>query len=63
MHSSWCMSKTLFKAGLNVNLSTDDLLQFHFIKEPLLKKYSAVAYVYLISYSIPVLMVFGKISK
>lgn len=57
------MSKTLFKAGLNVNLSTDDLLQFHFIKEPLLKKYSAVAYVYLISYSIPVLMVFGKISK
>ncbi|THU95467.1 AMP deaminase [Dendrothele bispora CBS 962.96] len=35
-----------FKTGLNVSLSTDDPLQFHFTKEPLLEEYSVVAHIY-----------------
>ncbi|KAI6044767.1 hypothetical protein EDC04DRAFT_260438 [Pisolithus marmoratus] len=31
--------------GLNVSLSTDDPLQFHFTKEPLLEEYSVAAHV------------------
>ncbi|KAH9979954.1 AMP deaminase [Lactifluus volemus] len=34
-----------FKAGLNVSLSTDDPLQFHFTKEPLLEEYSVAAHI------------------
>lgn len=34
-----------FKTGLNVSLSTDDPLQFHFTKEPLLEEYSVAAHV------------------
>ena len=52
-----------FKTGLNVSLSTDDPLQFHFTKEPLLEEYSVAAHVRLISCLIPILMVFGKIYK
>ncbi|KAJ6579423.1 hypothetical protein B0H10DRAFT_1835530 [Mycena sp. CBHHK59/15] len=33
-----------FKTGLNVSLSTDDPLQFHFTKEPLLEEYSVAAH-------------------
>ncbi|QRV92490.1 AMP deaminase [Ceratobasidium sp. AG-Ba] len=35
-----------FKIGLNVSLSTDDPLQFHFTKEPLLEEYSIAAHIY-----------------
>ncbi|KAI3617989.1 amp deaminase [Moniliophthora roreri] len=35
-----------FKIGLNVSLSTDDPLQFHFTKEPLLEEYSVAAHIY-----------------
>lgn len=35
-----------FKVGLNVSLSTDDPLQFHFTKEPLLEEYSVAAHIY-----------------
>ncbi|KAJ7916246.1 AMP deaminase [Mycena leptocephala] len=35
-----------FKRGLNVSLSTDDPLQFHFTKEPLLEEYSVAAHIY-----------------
>ncbi|KAM6494422.1 AMP deaminase [Amanita muscaria] len=35
-----------FKTGLNVSLSTDDPLQFHFTKEPLLEEYSVAAHIY-----------------
>ncbi|KAI9439386.1 AMP deaminase [Russula earlei] len=34
-----------FKAGLNVSLSTDDPLQFHLTKEPLLEEYSVAAHI------------------
>jgi AMP deaminase len=34
-----------FKTGLNISLSTDDPLQFHFTKEPLLEEYSVAAHV------------------
>jgi len=34
-----------FKTGLNVSLSTDDPLQFHFTKEPLLEEYSVAAHI------------------
>lgn len=33
-----------FKTGLNVSLSTDDPLQFHFTKEPLLEEYSVATH-------------------
>ncbi|KAH0474625.1 MAG: uncharacterized protein KVP18_004302 [Porospora cf. gigantea A] len=35
-----------FKRGLNVSLSSDDPLMFHFTKEPLLEEYSVVAHTY-----------------
>ncbi|KAA1118754.1 AMP deaminase [Puccinia graminis f. sp. tritici] len=35
-----------FRTGLNVSLSTDDPLQFHFTKEPLLEEYSVAAQIY-----------------
>ncbi|EJD50398.1 AMP deaminase [Auricularia subglabra TFB-10046 SS5] len=35
-----------FRVGLNVSLSTDDPLQFHFTKEPLLEEYSVAAHIY-----------------
>ncbi|KAI5119039.1 hypothetical protein M0805_005905 [Coniferiporia weirii] len=35
-----------FSVGLNVSLSTDDPLQFHFTKEPLLEEYSVAAHIY-----------------
>lgn len=38
-----------FKTGLNVSLSTDDPLQFHFTKEPLLEEYSVAAQIYKLS--------------
>ena len=31
--------------GLNISLSTDDLLQFHFTKEPVMEEYSIAAQV------------------
>ncbi|KIM71476.1 hypothetical protein PILCRDRAFT_830308 [Piloderma croceum F 1598] len=34
-----------FNTGLNVSLSTDDPLQFHFTKEPLLEEYSVAAHI------------------
>ncbi|KZV73172.1 AMP deaminase [Peniophora sp. CONT] len=34
-----------FKTGLNISLSTDDPLQFHFTKEPLLEEYSVAAHI------------------
>ncbi|KAI0689543.1 hypothetical protein BC835DRAFT_1368440 [Cytidiella melzeri] len=40
-----------FKLGLNVSLSTDDPLQFHFTKEPLLEEYSVAAHIYKFSQS------------
>ncbi|KAF8555256.1 AMP deaminase [Imleria badia] len=40
-----------FKTGLNVSLSTDDPLQFHFTKEPLLEEYSVAAHIYKIPQS------------
>jgi AMP deaminase len=36
---------TFFQRGLNVSLSTDDPLQFHFTKEPLIEEYSVAAQV------------------
>ncbi|EKM79533.1 hypothetical protein AGABI1DRAFT_120906 [Agaricus bisporus var. burnettii JB137-S8] len=35
-----------FKTGLNVSLSTDDPLQFHFTKEPLLEEYSVATHIH-----------------
>ncbi|KDQ11454.1 hypothetical protein BOTBODRAFT_455558 [Botryobasidium botryosum FD-172 SS1] len=40
-----------FKAGLNVSLSTDDPLQFHHTKEPLLEEYSVATHIYKLSQS------------
>ncbi|TFY76081.1 hypothetical protein EWM64_g7931 [Hericium alpestre] len=40
-----------FKTGLNVSLSTDDPLQFHFTKEPLLEEYSVAAHILKLSQS------------
>lgn len=34
-----------FKRGLNVSLSTDDPLQFHYTKEPLIEEYSVASQV------------------
>lgn len=36
---------TFFTRGLNVSISTDDPLQFHFTKEPLIEEYSVAAQV------------------
>ncbi|CED82234.1 amp deaminase [Phaffia rhodozyma] len=38
-----------FRLGMNVSLSTDDPLQFHFTKEPLLEEYSCAAQIYKLS--------------
>ncbi|KAI5480450.1 AMP deaminase [Pseudohyphozyma bogoriensis] len=38
-----------FRTGMNVSLSTDDPLQFHFTKEPLLEEYSVAAQIYKLS--------------
>jgi len=35
--------------GLNVSLSTDDPLQFHFTKEPLIEEYSVAAQIWKLS--------------
>lgn len=35
-----------FQSGLNVSLSTDDPLQFHFTREPLIEEYSVAAQIY-----------------
>ncbi|KZT31255.1 Adenosine/AMP deaminase [Sistotremastrum suecicum HHB10207 ss-3] len=43
--------KAFFETGLNVRLSTDDPLQFHFTKEPLLEEYSVAAHIYKLSQS------------
>ncbi|KAJ3335586.1 AMP deaminase, partial [Kappamyces sp. JEL0680] len=37
---------TFFQRGLNVSLSTDDPLQFHFTKEPLIEEYSVAAQIF-----------------
>ncbi|KAJ7575108.1 hypothetical protein C8J56DRAFT_1007804 [Mycena floridula] len=44
---------TFFQAGLNVSLSTDDPLQFHFTKEPLLEEYSVAAHASFPIYKLP----------
>ena len=40
-----------FRCGLNVSLSTDDPLQFHFTKEPLVEEYSIAAHVHSCQFS------------
>jgi len=35
-----------FKRGINVSLSTDDPLQFHYTKEPLIEEYSVAAQIW-----------------
>ncbi|KAJ3171651.1 AMP deaminase [Geranomyces variabilis] len=40
---------TFFQRGLNVSLSTDDPLQFHFTKEPLIEEYSVGAQIWKLS--------------
>ncbi|RKO97339.1 hypothetical protein CXG81DRAFT_16054, partial [Caulochytrium protostelioides] len=40
---------TFFQRGLNVSLSTDDPLQFHFTKEPLIEEYSVAAQIFKLS--------------
>ncbi|KAJ3211485.1 AMP deaminase [Dinochytrium kinnereticum] len=42
---------TFFQRGLNVSLSTDDPLQFHFTKEPLIEEYSVAAQIWKLSSS------------
>lgn len=39
----------MFKAGLNVSLSTDDPLMFHYTREPLMEEYSMAAQFYNLS--------------
>ncbi|CAI7722060.1 AMP deaminase, putative [Plasmodium vivax] len=41
--------KRFFKIGLNVSLSTDDPLMFHFTDEPLLEEYSVCAHIWKLS--------------
>lgn len=38
-----------FQCGMNVSLSTDDPLQFHFTKEPLIEEYSVATQIYKLS--------------
>ena len=38
-----------FHRGLNVSLSSDDPLQFHFTKEPLIEEYSVAAQIWKLS--------------
>ncbi|CAG8475248.1 6967_t:CDS:10 [Acaulospora morrowiae] len=42
---------SFFKKGLNISLSTDDPLQFHFTKEPLIEEYSVAAQIWKLSSS------------
>jgi AMP deaminase len=37
---------TFFRLGMNVSLSTDDPLQFHFTKEPLIEEFSVAAQIW-----------------
>ena len=37
---------TFFQRGLNISLSTDDPLQFHFTKEPLIEEYSVATQIF-----------------
>jgi len=41
--------KSYFNIGLNVSLSTDDPLQFHFTKEPLVEEYAVAAQIHKLS--------------
>ncbi|KAI8903569.1 hypothetical protein EDD86DRAFT_195754 [Gorgonomyces haynaldii] len=41
--------KSFFERGLNVSLSTDDPLQFHFTKEPLIEEYAVAAQIFKLS--------------
>lgn len=40
---------SFFQRGMNVSLSTDDPLQFHFTKEPLIEEYSVAAQIFKLS--------------
>ena len=40
-----------FRVGMNVSLSTDDPLQFHYTKEPLIEEYSVAAQIWKLSSS------------
>ena len=40
---------SFFHRGMNVSLSTDDPLQFHFTKEPLIEEYSVAAQIFKLS--------------
>lgn len=40
---------SFFQRGMNVSLSTDDPLQFHFTKEPLIEEYSVAAQIFKMS--------------
>ena len=40
---------SFFKLGMNISLSTDDPLQFHFTKEPLIEEYSVAAQIWKLS--------------
>ncbi|CAB4375883.1 unnamed protein product [Rhizophagus irregularis] len=42
---------SFFQKGLNISLSTDDPLQFHFTKEPLIEEYSVAAQIWKLSAS------------
>lgn len=41
--------QSFFKKGLNVSISTDDPLMFHFTKEPLIEEYSIATQIYRLS--------------
>lgn len=49
--------------GLIVSLSTDDPLQFHFTKEPLMEEYSIAAQVRGMSITTPINFKFGNVSR
>ncbi len=38
--------KNFFECGINISLSTDDPLQFHFTREPLMEEYSIAAQIW-----------------
>lgn len=44
-----CFSSFVFPQGLNVSLSTDDPLQLHVTKEPLMEEYSVASQVWKLS--------------
>ena len=45
LHSARSPLPDYLARGLNISLSTDDPLQFHFTKEPLMEEYSIAAQV------------------